>query len=100
MQYITMKEMREYILSQPDEKPINMKVNHTPVGDEQCGCLMVQYAHEVLKMNDVNCGWCSINNHSGKQAHTDFTMGRLIDGGFANHSKTFGELKKCLIPTG
>ena len=100
MQYITMKEMREYILSQPDEKPVNMKVNHSPVGSEQCGCLMVQYAHEVLKLDDVNCGMNSIHNRRGKQAHVDFNMGRLIDMGFTNHSKTFGELKKYLIPTG
>ena len=97
--------MRAYVLAQQDDKPINMRANHTRcvMKDSGCGCLMYQYAKDVLHIDDdIWCGTVNISPADVRKiiiAKINFPMSYFIEYGFESEARTFGELKKTLIPT-
>lgn len=50
---VTLEQLREYAMAQPDERPINFYDNHNI---HPCGCLMVHYGREYLPEFGV-CGF-------------------------------------------
>jgi len=97
MKNITKQEMLDFILSQPDEKKVDM-LNPRVGNKKVCGCVMVQYAYEKLNHKGyVECGTTVIlDKTSTTIGQLDFELREIIENGYLNNSKTFGELKKCL----
>lgn len=92
---VTEKQMRDFILAQPDDRPINMQENKS---NAPCGCIMIQYGREHGFGNGCDVGMlCWIPPIGTVRASMTFSMRDLIDNDFSNQSKTFGELKKCLL---
>ena len=97
MTNITKQDMIDFILSQPDGRKVDMAKSRAE-NKRLCGCVMVQYADETLNHKGrVECGTTVILD---KKAETigelDFQLREIIENGYFNESKTFGELKKCL----
>jgi hypothetical protein len=97
MKNITKQDMIGFILSQPDEKKVDM-LEPRAKRKGTYGCIMVQYAYE--KLNHKGCVECGttviLDKNCGKIGQLDFELREIIENGYLNHSKTFGELKKCL----
>jgi hypothetical protein len=97
---ITKQQMIDFIMAQPDDRPINMLNPDYYPSSNKCGCLMVEYAKDNFKISDecINVGFSAIykGNDMEDVAELTFDMDDLVIGGFENESKTFGELKKHL----
>ena len=99
-QIVTVKQLHDYVLAQPDDKPVRNGENDA---NDECGCVMVQYANDVLKLpKNYACGF---NNWNNKGENIEFAR---IQGGTRIHRifsltftqfcdiKTFGELKDAI----
>lgn len=51
---VTAQEIRDYVLSQPDDKPLDNTNNYS---NSYCGCIMIQYGKEKLGLIDFSCGF-------------------------------------------
>jgi hypothetical protein len=67
-----------WVLAQPDDRKVNM--GHTK-GTDDCGCLMVQYGLEVLKITPhlISCGTKVIMPFYGDTDHTVFLEDSISD---------------------
>jgi len=104
MHKITKQKMVDFIMAQPDSRPVNMLTNLFTHGEDECGCLMVEYVKDLFEIEkgQIAAGITniSIKNDDTKikcVAELDFSMRNLLQSSFVNPSKTFGELKKCLL---
>lgn len=94
MKLISRKEFVDWIMEQPDDRPVDMGSSFS--SDTSCGCLMVQYGREVLRMNNYfSCGFSRfIARADDEDAVFDgFSISDivpLLDG------ESFGEIKKGL----
>jgi hypothetical protein len=90
-QIVTVQEIKDYVLSQPDDRPLD---NLGSFSTDGCGCVMVQYGRDVLGLTDFHC---SFNKWAG---FAEIENGTNIYNAFGlKHShflgiKTFGQLKK------
>jgi len=93
MKNITKQDMIDFILSMPDERKVNMYNSRTR-NKRECGCVMVQYAYEKLNHKGyVECGTTVIIDENCKTiGNLDFQLNEIIENGYLNNSKTFGEL--------
>lgn len=55
----TFKELKDFVLSQPDEQPIDMADNIGNSG-EKCGCILVQYGRTKKPNSTVRA--CSVTH--------------------------------------
>jgi hypothetical protein len=98
--FITKKEMFDYIMKQPDDRPIDMLQCNVLPNSTECGCLMVEYTKDVFGITDASISTGHTGIYAGDNmddvAELAFDMYDFVKNGFENESKTFGELKKCL----
>lgn len=91
---ISLEEMRDYILAQPDDRPVDMLMNNNR--KDQCGCVMIEYARD----HDIPCSSVGTRTFfrigAESDAELDFQMRDLIEGAFNARPKNFGELKQLL----
>ena len=94
---VTKEDFVDWIMAQDDSKPVNMsEIN----GDCQCGCVMVQYAKEVLHMEPSKI-FCALSLF--EEIKMDSTHNRLntsileIIKGHWSEINNFGDLKKRLV---
>lgn len=103
MEIITKKDLIEFIMAQPDERPIKMNES---TDLHECGCVMVHYGVDVLKRKGFSCG--SVNFFLGEDGELA-SLSRAPTCGLEcrldvmipikfNESLTYGELKKRLTP--
>ncbi len=89
---VTWNEMREFIFSQPDERPLDFRDNFI---DEPCGCPMIHFAKEHLPAV-TNVGTFTFRDSSNIVATTKgwncFTIHTT--------AKNYGELKNHLLKEG
>jgi len=104
MHKITEQKMRDFIMAQPDDRPVKMSTNVFHHNKDKCGCLMVEYVKDLFEVEKgkIFAGFSTISVGDDETkckcvAELDFGMHTLIDCSFKNPSKTFGELKKCLL---
>lgn len=94
-QTVSNKDFFNWIFAQNDDKPVVMIENDF---DTECGCLMVQYGKEVLKIKFSGCGyreWCDDDLE-----YIDSTVARFRDfciDKIPFDLKTFGEIKAWLV---
>lgn len=97
MQIVTAQEIKDYVLAQSDDKPVDNNQNSS-FGESGCGCIMVQYGRERLGLENFGCGFSSWENGTTKlyrienNEHIDYIFGLGL-GQFLG-IKTFGELKQ------
>jgi hypothetical protein len=66
---VKIKDFTDWVKAQPDERPVDMGNNYL---NDRCGCAMVQYGQEVLKLEGgkLGCGtacWqMNCDSHSGR----------------------------------
>jgi hypothetical protein len=51
---VTKQQIVDFINVQPASRPVNMRQNYSR---DLCGCIMVHYGKEVLKIDDFGCGY-------------------------------------------
>jgi hypothetical protein len=84
MENITFEELRNYIISQDDRRPVNMAHNHW---SDNCGCVMMHYAADVLTVEKPCAGYVSIfDENENEVAQLSFNMNDLIHNAFTMHS--------------
>jgi hypothetical protein len=96
--------MIDFIMAQPDDRPINMSKNLYKHGEDECGCLMVEYVKDLFEVErgQVAAGLTNISIDNGETkkikcvAEIDFSMKNLLQYSFSNTSNTFGELKRSI----
>jgi hypothetical protein len=94
MKKITFEELRNYIISQDDGRPVNMLHNHW---SDSCGCVMMHYAADVLTVEKPCAGYASIYDEvMNDVACLSFQMNDLITDAFSCEARTYGELKSRL----
>lgn len=97
MKNITKEELIKYIKSQPPEKPVNMSQTSD---SEDCGCIMVQYAKEKLKLKNFGCGFQSIayNSKTGKEMerNLEFDIRSILPMHLWWETNTFGDIQKLI----
>lgn len=54
MKIVKEEDLLEFVMRQPDNRRVNMDNN---VSDDACGCVMVDYGREVLKLEKFGCGF-------------------------------------------
>lgn len=65
-QSISLRQLKDFIRSQPDDKPVDM--NTSNAGEGECGCVMIQYAREKLSAKGkLECGTQNISFHGGRR---------------------------------
>ena len=77
-QIVSSIEFAKWILEQPDERAVDMSET---TGRSPCGCLMVQYAREVLECNnsDIMCGAIGFTSPVSDQSfRLDGSIGELV----------------------
>lgn len=93
MKIITKQEIIDFIKSQPDDRPVNMR---QMVSTDSCGCFMVHYGKEVLEIKrPFFCGFQDFFNthYSLEESIFDIVKYNTIG---ASEFKTYGEFKKHL----
>ena len=89
---VTAQEIRDYVLAQPDDRPID---NYNPNSEDGCGCVMVNYGRDILKLKKFGCGFQSWTGE--KRITLEIGIDEIFEAmgwnGFCE-AKTFGELKK------
>jgi len=94
MEKITFEELRNYIISQDDGRPVNMAHNHW---SDSCGCVMMHYAADVLTVEKPCASYTIIYDEAMNAAgQLSFQMNDLIIDAFACEARTYGELKSRL----
>jgi hypothetical protein len=94
MKKITFEELHNYIISQDDDRHVNMTHNHW---SDSCGCVMMHYATDVLTIEKPCAGYASIYDEAMTAvAHLSFQMNDLIDVAFTCKARNYGELKSRL----
>jgi hypothetical protein len=94
MEKITFEELRNYIISQDDERAVNMAHNHYR---NSCGCVMMHYAFDFLDVANPCAGYASIfDENENEVAQLSFNMNDLIHNAFTSEARTYGELKNEL----
>jgi hypothetical protein len=94
MKNITFEELRNYIISQDNSRPVNMAHNHW---SDSCGCVMMHYAADVLAVEKPCADYAIIYDEAMNAAgHLSFQMNDLIIDAFTSEARTYGELKKEL----
>jgi hypothetical protein len=100
VQIVTAQQIKDYVLGQPDDKPVNNENNYS---NSNCGCVMIQYGKEKLGLNDFSCGFSVWEILDDDEYNPIFELedGLIISDIFKISSwtnftniKTFGELKK------
>lgn len=92
---VTEKEIIDFIMAQPRDRPLNMNDNFT---SDECGCIMVHYG----KARGFKFNWCGYNIW-GKMTKDSkvITVAALANGRYYNDfaeesHKTYGEVQEYL----
>jgi hypothetical protein len=102
MKKITKQQMIDFIMAQPDDRPINMRQNEFDVNKDDCGCLMVEFAKDYHNITEgriyagLELMGIKDNDRHINLSQLGFSIRDLVKNSFLNDSKNFGELKKSL----
>jgi hypothetical protein len=98
MKRVKIKEFHDWIESQPDDRNVDMR---ECLDNDPCGCVMVQYGRHNGFPEFEWCGSVSwmFSGSPVARFEDDKYLSEIIEYGYHNRSKTFGELKKDLIKT-
>lgn len=95
MKKITLQELRDFVVGQPDDAPVEL---YDGTGNNGPGCVLVQYARSK-GIDFVGCGFNNIKLKNLTDIETDFVLDLFVSMSVAEEEaiKTFGELKEKLI---
>lgn len=97
---VTKQEFQNYIKRQKNDRPVDMRQS---TKTDKCGCVMIHFG----KSRKFKFDWCgftlwgsySENDHNAfARFENEMNLREIIKGGILNKSRTYGELKKQLIP--
>lgn len=93
---ITSQEILDFISKQPDDRPINFRENYS---DESCGCVMIHYGKDVLKMGDFSCGYDTFHDKKSEVYRLENDIFLMLGMKYSNldEIKTYGQLKQHLM---
>ena len=100
MKIVTKQEFFDWIMSQNDDRSVDMQVNWTD--EDSCGCLMVQYGREKFpEYAEFGCGYKEWeDNNDVNEWGTPKIFAKFQDFTVSNlpfKSTTFGEFKQYII---
>lgn len=89
---VKMTDFSTWVISQPDDRPV--KMDSIDGLNEDCGCLMVQYATEVLGAHriDVRCGFETFGENVN--ARIDVPIDEVMCDDNWKHIRIFADCKK------
>jgi len=90
------QELIDWIMKQPKSKSVDMlQTNGRKLGKNTCGCVMVQYAREVLELDNrlISCGMKSF----GGGATLDCNIVKIVPISLWEEATTFGEIQEILL---
>lgn len=95
MKIVEISDFLEWIKTKPDDHQFRMFQTE---GKSSCGCLMVQYAREVLKLPDdlIACGYMFFDRTQTIRLEEEISS--VFPPTYWHTISTFGELKKILFP--
>jgi len=66
---IEFSDFSEFIISQNDDRLINMDESiYYKEKEPYCGCVMVHYAVERLKQDNISCGMSEVYNYDAEES--------------------------------
>ena len=102
---ITEQEIIDFIKSQPDDRKVDFVDN---LSHDKCGCVMVHYGRDVLKLKDFACSYLTIESYLD-QSYLDQDLSNVTEASLEKNIKeivgletwlrqpeTYGELKQLM----
>lgn len=97
-EYFTTKELIEFMTAQPDDRKLNFD-NNIVKNDEDCGCLLVQFARAKLFGGKIDCGYNHAHNGVNKlRAINEYEVFKFIKFGcdLSPKIKNYGDYRELL----
>ena len=91
MRIVTKQELIDFVDAQPDDRPVNFQQFYST---EDCGCLMIHFGKEVLKLNGRfscdNTRWMVKGNALAHLQGDNFIFHDIVSD---HRVETYGKLK-------
>ncbi len=95
-----MRTLKQFIEQQPAERPVDFSSSYR-VKDGDCGCVLVHYGREELKMSgEINAGFDNVREHGTYRpvysVHDRSFCMRVVSHGCSYYPPDYGTLRQIL----